>query len=118
MQHQKLNPKIQKEHMAYLKEKEKKMKVKAEKWNGLSRRLVLNAALTNGQLPPAEQIPESYQLIINSETAAMAGATQPNGGLGPQGSWFCTRNRRQPVQREHLLEHEGQTNQPVIFHPL
>ena len=62
---------IQKEHAAYLKEKDRKKKDKAEKWHGLSRRLVLNAALTNGQVP-AEQILESYQLIINSKTAAMA----------------------------------------------
>ena len=62
---------IQKEHVAYLKEKDKKKKDKAEKWHGLSRCLMLNAASTNGQVP-AEQIPESYQLIINSKTAAMA----------------------------------------------
>jgi hypothetical protein len=61
---------IQKEHMAYLKEKEKKKKDKAERRHGLSCCLVLNATSTNGQVP-AEQIPESYQLIINSETAAM-----------------------------------------------
>jgi hypothetical protein len=63
--------KIQKDHVAYLKEKNKKKKDKAEKWHGLSCCLVLNAASTNGQVP-AEQIPESYQLIMNSETAAMA----------------------------------------------
>jgi len=62
---------IQKEHVAYLKEKDKKKKDKAEKWHGLSRRLVLNAASTNGHVP-ATEIPESYQLVINSETAAMA----------------------------------------------
>jgi hypothetical protein len=63
--------KIQKEHVAYLKDKYKKKKDKAEKWHGLSRRLIQNAASTNGQVP-AEQIPDSYQLVINSETAAMA----------------------------------------------
>jgi hypothetical protein len=62
---------IQKEHVAYLKEKDKKKKDKAAKLHGLSRHLVLNAASTNGQVP-AKQIPESYQLIINSEMAAMA----------------------------------------------
>jgi hypothetical protein len=62
---------IQKEHVAYLKEKDKKKKDKAEKWHGLSPYLVLNVASTNGQVP-TEQIPESYHLIINSETAAMA----------------------------------------------
>ena len=63
--------KIQREHVAYLKEKDKKKKDKAEKWHGLSRRLVRNAASTNGQVP-ADDIPASYKLIINSETAAMA----------------------------------------------
>ena len=60
---------IQREHVAYLKEKDKKKKDKAKKWHGFSRRLVLNAALTNGQVP-ADEIPASYQLIINSKTAA------------------------------------------------
>ena len=54
-----------------MKEKDKKKKDKAEKWHGLSHCLVLNVALTNDQVP-AEHIPESYQLIINSETSAMA----------------------------------------------
>ena len=64
---------IQKEHVAYLKEKDKKKKDKAEKWHGFSRRLVLNAASTNGHVQ-ATKIPESesYQLVINSKTAAMA----------------------------------------------
>jgi hypothetical protein len=38
----------QQEHLAYQKEKDKKKKDKAEKWHGLSWRLVLNAASTNG----------------------------------------------------------------------
>ena len=63
--------KIQKDHAAYLKEKNKKKKDKAEKWHGISCHLLLNAASTNGQVP-VEQIPESYQLIINSKTAAAA----------------------------------------------
>ncbi len=50
---------IQKEHVAYLKEKDKKKKDKAEKWHGLSCCLVLNAASTNGQVP-ARQIPEYF----------------------------------------------------------
>jgi hypothetical protein len=62
---------IQREHVAYLKEKDKKKKDKAKKWHGLSQCLVLNAASMNGQVP-ADEIPASYQLIINSETAAMA----------------------------------------------
>jgi hypothetical protein len=55
----------------YLKEKDKKKKDKAEKWHGLSWRLVLNAASTDGQLP-ATEISKSYQDIINSEMAVMA----------------------------------------------
>jgi hypothetical protein len=61
----------QQEYLAYQKEKDKKKKEKAEKWHSLSWRLVLNAALTNGQVP-AEQIPVLYQEVINSKTAAMA----------------------------------------------
>jgi hypothetical protein len=61
----------QQEHLAYQQEKDKKKNDKAEKWHGLSRRLVLNAALTNGQVL-AEQIPVSYQEVINSKMAAMA----------------------------------------------
>ncbi len=61
----------QQEHLAYQKEKDKKKKDKAKKWHGLSWRLVLNAALTNSQVP-AELIPVLYQEVINSKMAAMA----------------------------------------------
>ncbi len=54
-----------------MKEKDKKKKDKAEKWHGPSRCLILNAASTNGQRP-ADEIPESYQTIINMESVAMA----------------------------------------------
>jgi hypothetical protein len=54
-----------------MKEKDKKKKDKAEKWHGPSCRLVLNAASTDGQRP-ADEIPESYQTIINTESVAMA----------------------------------------------
>jgi hypothetical protein len=57
--------------LEYLKETDKKKKNKAEKWHGLSQRLVLNAASADGQLP-ATEIPDSYQYIINSKTAVMA----------------------------------------------
>jgi hypothetical protein len=61
----------QRKQLDYMKEKDKKKKDKAEKWHGPSRRLVLNAASTNGQRP-ADEIPKSYQTIINMESAAMA----------------------------------------------
>jgi hypothetical protein len=54
-----------------MKEKGKKKKDKAEKWHGPSRCLVLNAASSDGQCP-ADEIPESYQTIINMESVAMA----------------------------------------------
>jgi hypothetical protein len=53
-----------------MKEKDKKKKDKAEKWHGPSRRLILNAASTNGQ-HPSDEIPESYQTIINMETVTI-----------------------------------------------
>jgi hypothetical protein len=60
----------QQEQLAYQKEKDKKKKDKAKKWHGLSWRLVLNAASTNGQVL-AERIPVLYQEVINSKTAEM-----------------------------------------------
>jgi hypothetical protein len=62
---------IQHKQLDFLKEKVKKKKDKAEKWHGLSQHLVLNAASADGQLP-ATEIPDLYQNIINSKTAAMA----------------------------------------------
>jgi hypothetical protein len=63
--------KIQREQLDYLKAKDAKKKNKAEKWHTTSLRLVLNAASTDGD-SPADEIPESYLRIINSETAGMA----------------------------------------------
>jgi hypothetical protein len=85
---------IQKEHVAYLNEKDKKKKDikkkdKAKKWHGLSRRLVQNAASTNGQVP-AEQIPDSYQLVINSEIAATADKELHSQMVALGRSRFCT----------------------------
>jgi hypothetical protein len=54
-----------------MKEKDKKKKDKAEKWHGPGRRLVLNVASTDGQCP-ADEIPKSYQTIINMESVTMA----------------------------------------------
>jgi hypothetical protein len=54
-----------------MKEKDKKKNDKAKKWHGPSCRLVLNMASTNGQCP-ADEILESYQTIINTESVAMA----------------------------------------------
>jgi hypothetical protein len=55
----------------HLKEKDKQKKDKAKKWHGFSQHLVLKAASADRQLP-ASEIPDSYQNIINSKTAAMA----------------------------------------------
>jgi hypothetical protein len=63
--------KIQREQLDYLKVKDAKKKNKAEKWHPTSRRLVINAASTDGDFP-ADEIPETYLRIINSETAGMA----------------------------------------------
>jgi hypothetical protein len=63
--------KIQREQLDFIKEKEAKKKNKAEKWNARSRRLVLNAVLTDSN-SPAEDIPASYLTVINSDTAGMA----------------------------------------------
>jgi hypothetical protein len=48
-----------------------KKKNKAEKWHTTSQRLVLNAASTDSD-SPAEDIPASYLIVINSDTARMA----------------------------------------------
>jgi hypothetical protein len=61
----------QRKQLDYMKEKNKKKKDKAEKWHGPSHCLVLNVASTDGQCP-ADEIPESYQTIINTESVAMA----------------------------------------------
>jgi hypothetical protein len=63
--------KIQPEQLDYLKAKDAKKKNKAEKWHPTSRRLVINAASTDGD-SPADKIPKTYLRIINSETAGMA----------------------------------------------
>ncbi len=63
--------KIQCKQLNFIKEKEAKKKNKAEKWHTTSRRLVLNAALTDSS-SPAEDIPTSYLTVINSDTAGMA----------------------------------------------
>ena len=62
---------LHREQLDFIKEKESKKKNKWEKWHESSKRLVLNAASTNGDTA-AEDIPESYLRIINSETAGMA----------------------------------------------
>ncbi len=62
---------LHREQLDFIKEKESKKKNKWEKWHESSKRLVLNAASTNGVMA-AEDIPESYLRIINSETAGMA----------------------------------------------
>ncbi len=62
---------IHPEQLDYIKEKDAKKKNMAEKWHPTSRRLVLNAALTDSD-SPAEEIPPSYLRIINSDTAGMA----------------------------------------------
>jgi hypothetical protein len=63
--------KLQRKQLDYIKAKDAKKKNKAEKWHPTSRRLVLNAALTNSN-SPAKEIPTSYLRIINSKTAGMA----------------------------------------------
>jgi hypothetical protein len=63
--------KIQREQLDYLKAKDAKKKNKAEKWHHTSRRLVINAASTDGD-SPADKIPETYLPLINSETTGMA----------------------------------------------
>jgi hypothetical protein len=63
--------KLQRKQLNYIKAKDAKKKNKAEKWHPTSRRLVLNAALTNSN-SPTKEIPASYLRIINSKTAGMA----------------------------------------------
>jgi hypothetical protein len=63
--------KLQRKQLDYIKAKDVKKKNKAEKWHPTSRRLVLNAALTDSN-SPANEIPETYLRIINSKTAGMA----------------------------------------------
>ena len=63
--------KIHPEQLDYIKEKDAKKNNKAEKWHPTSQCLVLNAALTNSS-SPAEEIPQSYLRIINSNTTGMA----------------------------------------------
>ncbi len=62
---------IQHKQLDYIKEKDTKKKNKAEKWHPTSRRLVLNVASSNNDLP-ANKIPPSYLCIINSATARMS----------------------------------------------
>jgi len=63
--------KIHHEQLDYIKEKDAKKNNKAEKWHPTSRCLMLNAASTDSN-SPAEEIPQSYLRIINSDTAGMA----------------------------------------------
>ena len=63
--------KLQCKQLNYIKAKDAKKKNKAEKWCPTSQRIVLNVASTNSD-SPAEEIPETYLRIINSETAGMA----------------------------------------------
>jgi hypothetical protein len=63
--------KLQREQLDYIKAKDAKKKNKAEKWHPTSRRLVINAASTDSD-SPADEIPETYLRIINSDTAGMA----------------------------------------------
>ncbi len=63
--------KIQPKQLDYIKEKDARKKIKAEKWHHTSQRLVLNTASINSD-SPAKKIPESYLCIINNTTARMA----------------------------------------------
>jgi hypothetical protein len=90
----------QQEQLAYLKEKDNKKKDKAEKWHGLSRCLVLNAASTGTQVP-VEEIPVLYQDVINNEMEAMADKELHSQmvALGHPDVGFAhgTRDCRQPI---------------------